>query len=339
MGFFKRRKNQEKLCPNCKKPVAEGTAFCDACGLRVSPPPACSRCELPLAPDTNFCEACGTPVGAPPVSQDPGNSSDAEPALPKKGKSTKSRKGKKATKLKKDAFVLPSMVIPEPAVEKPVENGPPSPSDETARSREAEGGKKPVPRVHDAVTARTGSAGPRVSRKKLVVGGLLVAGLILAGVFLAGHFPGTHKPSSAVSPNPIPAAAVPAPETGYPPDLPTGRTVTGPSLVPGPTQVPPESYLIWLQAERDPITNIVTVIYDGGKGQRAVRDVRATLTRSDGKIVTQIFRPETVGEGASLQGTRYVDRLEVVITYNSGGEYKVIDRLFSYKQRDEGEVL
>jgi hypothetical protein len=115
------------------------------------------------------------------------------------------------------------------------------------------------------------------------------------------------------------------------PWAPTPSTTT---FVPGPAQVIPESLSVWFQVERDPITNRVTVTFDGGKGQRAVKEVRVRLTRSDGTILTQVFMPVTVGQGPSLPGTKFSDRLEVMVTYNNGDQYTIIDKVFPYKIRN-----
>ncbi|NLD57994.1 MAG: hypothetical protein GX651_07670, partial [Methanomicrobiales archaeon] len=88
------------------------------------------------------------------------------------------------------------------------------------------------------------------------------------------------------------------------------------------------------QADRDPITHIVTVIYNGGKGERAVHNVTVRLTRSDGRVLQETFRPVTIGEGVEMQGTKYADRLEVIVTYNSGDTMTVIDRIFPYHERN-----
>jgi hypothetical protein len=343
MGFFKRKDKEQKLCPNCRKPVTDGSAFCDSCGLRVSPPPACAKCSLPLAPDTHFCEACGTPVGGvPPESQ---KSTDDEPASRRKGKSTKSRKGKRKTKPKKDEFVLPSMIIAVPAGEPPAAGLPvvqePADAEKTAEKSVQEPEEEPgtTPELPMPDIPETGNAaqspGTGVSRKTMIVAGIVVIGLIIVLAFMTGFMhispPSLQKGfSKTVTPVQTVSVAVPG-ETMV--SL-TEQAVTSSTLVPGPTQVPPESYLIWLQAEREPITNMVTVIFNGGKGQRAVRDVQVRLTRSDGQVLTQVFKPLTVGEGAALQGTKFTDRLEVTVTYNNGNVYKVIDQVFAYKQRN-----
>jgi hypothetical protein len=321
MGLFKRKKKEQILCPNCAKPVANGSAFCDSCGLRVSPPPACAKCGLPLAPDTNFCESCGTAVGTAPESP----ATDAPSPIPK-GKSSKDRKAKKKA-LKKDEFVHPAMPVPEEADQETTD------ADQAPDCEENDTAPEPFPAGIPASAANIWPALPRVSKTVLAIAGIGILCLILASVVLTGlvHLPvlSFMKAGNMLS-GPLPAALTPQPL-----DSPsaTEETPGALSLVPGPTQVPPESYRIWLQEERSPITSMVTVIYNGGKGQLAVREVQVRLIRSDGQVLTQAFRPLTAGEGVELQGTKFTDRLQVNITYNNGDTYTVIDRVFPYKQR------
>jgi hypothetical protein len=332
MGFFKRFIQEPKLCPNCRKPVAEGTVFCDSCGLRVSPPPTCGKCNTPLAPETNFCESCGTPVGTRPAENAHSSAPEKRDLTPaKKGQSSKGKKGKRRAP-KKDEFVHPSMLVPEPVqAEKTLVDPMHEPeNDETA-------GPVPAPAIPDVVKEmpRQKPESPKVSKKTLIVAGLVILGIILVLAVLTGH---VHlAPPSLLQDFTHPAGQATSPAVHEPADLTTPSsqpTVTGPPFVPGPTQVPPESLLIWLQDERDPITNMVTVIFNGGKGQRGTREIQVRLTRSDGEVLTRTFKPVMVGEGVSLQGTKYTDHLIVVISYTNGDNYTVIDRIFEYKIRN-----
>ncbi|MCK9580740.1 MAG: zinc ribbon domain-containing protein [Methanoregula sp.] len=329
MGLFRRKKKEEQHCPNCGKPVAHGSAFCDSCGLRVSPPPACKKCNLPLAPGTNFCESCGTPVGTTPEFSVP---DDAPPTTyHQKGKSSKSRKAKKKA-LKKDEFVHPAMLEPELAGRETAAADPGT-MDKMVEDSDT---------IHNAIlpaVPEPRTACRPVPRPKTmhVIAGIVIIGIVVAYAIITGHvhIPAFPNPQYGVTPvDPIPSAPIPgisASITATPgPEETTGEAL----LVPGPTQVPPESYLIWLQEERNPITNRVTVIFNGGKGQRAVREVLVRLYRSDGQVMEQAFRPLTIGEGASLQGTKFTDRVEVIITYNNGDSYTVIDRVFTYRLRN-----
>jgi len=346
MGLFRRKKKEVTLCPNCGTPVPAGLAFCDSCGLRVTPPPSCAKCHLPLAPDTNFCESCGTPVGTAPESSGP---EEKEPAGFKKEKSGKSRRGKKKAP-KKDEFVHPAMLEPENEENEPVAN-PPAVDEEGGddagtpanpptldEERADETGVTPVPSGHTPEPAIQPVPSPdRIPKRTLVLAIVAIVCLILGAAVLTGLLNGPAPaftriltaPAETPAATPLPVTSSPTPAIAE--DV--GEAAT-PVFVTRPTQVPPESYRIWLQAERDPITSQVTVLYNGGKGQRAVREVSVRLTRSDGQVLVQTFRPLVVGEGAELQGTKYADRLEVNVTYNTGETYTVIDRIFPYKQRN-----
>jgi hypothetical protein len=105
------------------------------------------------------------------------------------------------------------------------------------------------------------------------------------------------------------------------------------SFEPGPTDVPPDSLLVYFEVKRDPISKMVSVQYKGGKGQRGVREVFVRLTRSDGEILTGTFRPLQVDSGIELQGTEKLDRVEVIARYYSGEEFKLVDQVFEYKIR------
>jgi hypothetical protein len=333
MGFFKRFIQEPELCPNCRKPLAEGIVFCDSCGMRVSPPPTCGKCNTPLAPETNFCESCGTPVGTRPAESSGLSAPDERhPATHKKKE--RATKGRKAIKKapKKDEFVLPSMLLPEPAAaEKTFVDPVPEPGEDRTAGPIPASVKPEVPEEIPSKSQKR----PEISKKALGVAGLVILGIILALAVVTGH---VHLSAPSFMQGPTaPASQAASPATSGPSDLTTSYsmpTIVGQSFVPGPTWVPPESLQIWLQDERDPITHIVTVIFNGGKGQRGVREIQVRLTRSDGEVLTRTFKPVMTGEGVSLQGTKYTDHLEVVVSYNNGENYTIIDRVFEYKIRN-----
>ena len=53
------------ICPNCKKQIPDGSAFCGYCGREIPKVPLCTRCGAALRPNDRFCGVCGTPVEAP----------------------------------------------------------------------------------------------------------------------------------------------------------------------------------------------------------------------------------------------------------------------------------
>jgi hypothetical protein len=333
MGFFKRKKKVPALCPNCRNPVTDGTVFCDSCGLRLVPPPVCAKCHIPLAPETNFCESCGTPVGSilvPPTNTPAPNAKTPEP---KKSEKASKPKNKKTSSLQNHEAVDPVITI----TEKPVPDfAPKNPIPKVLPDELQNDTNSPQNSPPDS-RATTPSGRPRISPGTLVITCILVLGLILIVAFMTGFLNSNPDASKGVREdpstlNPLADISETAPVGII--TIPWAPTPSTTTFVPGPAQVIPESLSVWFQVERDPITNRVTVTFDGGKGQRAVKEVRVRLTRSDGTILTQVFMPVTVGQGPSLPGTKFSDRLEVMVTYNNGDQYTIIDKVFPYKIRN-----
>jgi hypothetical protein len=123
----------------------------------------------------------------------------------------------------------------------------------------------------------------------------------------------------------------------------TPVTTTGPAAITGaaatafelkPTQIIPVNLEVTYQADRDPITGLVTVTFTGGPGLNGISDTAITVTRSDGQVVTKSFKPKQVGDFVTLQGTLKTDRIEVVTNFYNGDSYRVIDKLFEYKKKN-----
>jgi len=161
--------------------------------------------------------------------------------------------------------------------------------------------------------------------------------LIIAGIStLVSSDLFSHGESSDT---PIPVIT-PVTTEGWVTPTPTVTVTAGPagdtgtiSFVPGPVELPPENLRISLQVERDPRSHLVSVMYMGGKGQYGVRDILVKLTRSDGTVLEETFRPVQVGSHVELQGTQKEDRVEVTVRYYTGAEYKVVDQVFEYRIR------
>jgi len=105
------------------------------------------------------------------------------------------------------------------------------------------------------------------------------------------------------------------------------------NLTPEPTVTMPPGQSVTVQInEKDPIKATITVIFAGGEGQIATRDVLVRLTRADGEVIIEHLRAEMQDE-VELQGTKESDRIEVYITLNTGKTYKIIDQLVPYRTR------
>lgn len=104
-------------------------------------------------------------------------------------------------------------------------------------------------------------------------------------------------------------------------------------LKPQPTVTLPEGQSVTIQVnEKDPIYSTISVVFAGGAGQVAVRDISVRVTRSDGEVITDRL-PAEKGSEIFFQGTQGDDRIEVFVTLNTGVTYKTIDQLVPYRTR------
>lgn len=108
----------------------------------------------------------------------------------------------------------------------------------------------------------------------------------------------------------------------------------GPAVpTPGPVQTLPPGKDVTIQInEKDTSYATITVIFSGGEGQIAVRDILVKVTHPDGTVLSGHL-PPVKGEELVMQGTRETDRIEVWVTLNTGITYKIIDRLLPYRTR------
>jgi hypothetical protein len=150
---------------------------------------------------------------------------------------------------------------------------------------------------------------------------VLVAVIIAAGCTGGG---GQTTPPPTQPPTPVQTVSYSATT------LPSGD---GGSTQPGPTQTIPPATAVSISVEKAGTysTTIITH-FDGGKGMSAVSRVDVRVTRPDGSVVTGVLKP-LKGETVELEGTQGTDRVEVIVTMNTGSSYKVIDQQMPYKTR------
>ncbi len=330
------KKKKTVSCPRCHSPVPPDTAFCESCGARIGSPPSCSLCGTLLTPGARFCSSCGTMVGN--SKDNPAGQPEApgeNPAPARKPGTSRAKKPKPAEVAGQEKKPDPLMMVPEPDDS--------DTADETGVPEKtvSEKSRVPGPRITLPPEEKNRpipvlSGGKMLPVIAVVVVLVAAAALISAGVLHIPVFPessGGNNPLPTVpadTTTPVPAETTPVPVTELTEIPVTTNGVV--SLVPGPTQVPPDNLLVYFQAERDPLTKIVSVLYMGGKGQHGVQDVFVRLTRSDGQVLTGTFKPEQVGSGVELQGTEKADRVEVIVHYYTGDEYTVIDQVFEYQK-------
>jgi hypothetical protein len=150
---------------------------------------------------------------------------------------------------------------------------------------------------------------------------VLVAIIFAAGCTGSG---GQTTPPQTQPPTPVQKTSVST--TALP-------STTGGSTQPGPTQTIPPATPVSISVEKAGTysTTIITH-FDGGKGMSAVSKVDVRVTRPDGSVVTGVLKPLR-GETVELEGTQGTDRVEVIVTMNTGSMYKIIDQQMPYKTR------
>jgi len=322
--------NPAVVCPRCGTPVRPNTQFCDHCGARVTSPPACTLCGTMLEPNSRFCPSCGTMIGASPDQKRNADQSSGTPM--------ETPPEKPVAPVKPDQpGAQPDPLMMATGAETAGEPGKVTPAGSPAPVK-----KPSTPHKRPRITLPPGIRSRlRPSVLWAYYGGalLIILALILiftgniilinAGFFNTAGSEGTTLPVTTIIPDTLPVIT-PLPVTTTTPAGTAGNF----SLVPGEVELPPENLRIALQVERDPRSFIVSVMYMGGKGQYGVRDILVRLTRSDGTVLTETFRPVQVGSHVELQGTQKVDRVEVIVHYHTGDEYKVVDQVFDYRLRN-----
>lgn len=102
---------------------------------------------------------------------------------------------------------------------------------------------------------------------------------------------------------------------------------------PGPTMTLPPGQSVTIQVnEKDTSYARISVIFSGGEGQVATKDIFVRVTRPDGVVLIGHISP-VKGDELILQGSKDTDRIEVFVTMNTGVTYKVIDSLLPYRTR------
>ncbi len=104
------------------------------------------------------------------------------------------------------------------------------------------------------------------------------------------------------------------------------------SLVPGPTQIVPEYESVSVTVYRNTITEnpTIAIAFNGGLGLGMVTQMNVTVIRSDCVREQQTRKNPVMGDTVTLMGTTRTDRVIVVMTMTSGGQYTIIDKDYPF---------
>jgi hypothetical protein len=130
----------------------------------------------------------------------------------------------------------------------------------------------------------------------------------------------TSQPQTVITPAETTVATLFATPTPLPPVTPVA---TLDLVVP----LPPEQF-VDLQLTKDRTNGEIHLLYNGGKGEVYVQNIRMKVTLSDGTVIDQYMddgqKPRR-GDELVIGGTRGSDRCEVWVT-TSNAIYKVMDQ-------------
>ena len=288
--------------------------FCESCGVQIEALKTCTQCGASLTPNVRFCEACGAPVS-------------------------------KATAL---VNVVQEEVLPASEQAPASEFRPPAESAVNGEEKPVPAPvKKPAPAHADEKESPIQEKvrqGPKdIGLKKgippqtMIIAVVIILAVLGAAVYFVGLpiLSGSGTPTQNPTVSPFPTNSGSASGTSSATEVPKAASSQAEtiSLTPGPTQVPPNNRALTMDVERDAISHIITVTFQGGEGQYGVSEILVTLTKSDGTIETKSFKPEYRGIFTTLQGTEKTDRVEITANFYNGESYKIVDQVFEYKKR------
>ena len=95
----------------------------------------------------------------------------------------------------------------------------------------------------------------------------------------------------------------------------------------------PGNLALIIDVEKNAISRDIIVTFQGGSGQYGVKELRITLSKSDGTVEEKSLSHLERGSSITLKGTDKTDRVEITAYFNNGETYKVVDKVFEYKKR------
>ena len=115
-----------------------------------------------------------------------------------------------------------------------------------------------------------------------------------------------------------------------PPAMPVGIPTADNSLLPTPTQVPPDNKQVAVDVAKDAVFATITVTFRDGLGQYLVETMWVRVNLADGNAVEGTLG-KAVGDIFTTQGTKRSDRVEVFVRYDDGSVYKIYDALVPFQ--------
>jgi len=150
---------------------------------------------------------------------------------------------------------------------------------------------------------------------------------IIICVFFTGC---TENSSQQVAKPEVPTVLPPA-QTAIPTTIPatlatqaTPEPQTPASIFDQPLSEPPVDLAVSISVQKDPVYSMITVSFDGGKGQELVQNILVKTTLSTGESVQQPLG-KNKGDEIEINGSKGADRVQVAVSFMNGGSYVVTD--------------
>lgn len=156
---------------------------------------------------------------------------------------------------------------------------------------------------------------------------VILLALVVTGFLLLAGCTSTSPEDTAVAPvtTTMPTNLPPTLESTHEP-VQVQEPDIGTSNFDGSVVQPPDDLTISVSAQKDPVYNQITVVFDGGKGQQLVRDITVRVTTSDGMVSEQPLDVKR-GSEAVFSGTKGNDRVQVAVNYKNGESYLIFDQI------------
>jgi len=169
----------------------------------------------------------------------------------------------------------------------------------------------------------------RVTRAGIIGGSILLVAIIGAVYFIGlpmikgnwGLSPPTNPPGVETEPTIVGTIQPTLTET----TAPASR-----ALIPLPTQSLPPGQKFVFQVRKNPITAKISVIFAGSAGVGSIQSADIKVTHPDRSVASGIILPLKGVTELTLDGSKEVDRVEIIAKMSSGETYRVYDELVPF---------
>jgi hypothetical protein len=184
--------------------------------------------------------------------------------------------------------------------------------------------------VNDALFLSLGKAEtPAKSRvtKAGIIGGSILLVAIIGAVYFIGLPMIKGNWSLSAPTNPTGVETEPSVVGTIQPALTETPAPASRALIPLPTQLPPSGGNLYFQVRKNPVTAKISVIFAGSAGVGSLLSADIKVTHPDRSVATGIILPLKGVTEITLDGSKDIDRVEIIARMSSGETYRVYDEL------------